>query len=144
MLTDEELAELEAAVDSTESVLGRTCSAVTLEWFINSLRWLLTLWRFGRDAIARERAMRQPLTAEICERLGMIGELVCHDLAYRLNGTNILANVYEDDVTALILKTECIDVTLSFESDGKPLTVGHLFAAAKLAGVALDWRKVGE
>ena len=109
MLTDEELAELGAAVER-----------------FPGLRDTLLI-QLGRDAIARERAMRQPLTAEICERLGMVK---------RATGYYV---------------TECRTVRVDLPRGtiegyvwGLSLIVGHLFAAAKLAGVELDWRKVGE
>lgn len=138
MLTDEELKELEEAVDATESVLGRTCSVVTLDWFMKSLQWLLTLWRFCRDAIAREKAMRQPLTAEICERLGMYmihgakEFIFCRFSPIEEGGLDATPCYFREDGSGVV-----------YGCKGTP-TVGHLFAAAKLAGVELDWRKVGE
>lgn len=123
MLTDEELKELEEAValaysdDSDKSVIGGAICA-----------------EFTRDAIAREKAMRQPLTAEICERLGMYRK------PYKDERWLFVMNDDREDVIYNVSDGNGWFLRLRYENP----TVGHLFAAAKLAGVELDWRKVVE
>ena len=158
MLTDEELKELEAAVgpsihtkdwnrDRFNALLryGRKQSGPWDCDLSESEEWnrgdipddddtdlILKCVEFTRDAIARERVMRQPLTAEICERLGVIdGSLegeVFIDFSH-----GIASNLAVFDLCG-----SNIDINAKDHS----LTVGHLFAAATLAGVELDWRKV--
>lgn len=112
MLTDEELKELEAAV--AEGTWEAVSDAI-------------------RDQIAREHAMRQPLTAEICEKLGR-KEFDGIDTRLSKHGTVVVSMVY------IAINGKCR--WSAIRESTKP-TTEDLFAAAKLAGVELDWRKVG-
>jgi hypothetical protein len=92
-----------------------------------------TIILFAREYIAREQLLDTELTAEICERLGMV-RVTGSESRYRLDQTNYVVSLDYQFIG------RGIDGVNAFAWGSKPksLTIRHLLAAACLAGVTVD------
>jgi hypothetical protein len=119
------LDELKEAVEIIETVDPSLSTAA-----IDSLN---TLKQFARDYIAREAVLDTPLTAEICERLGMVKDQLDYHIGDHRNAIEFYTPRHGHPNSLLFKHIET-----------REPTIRHLLAAACLAGVTVDLGRLAE